>query len=285
MVFGIFAPKNSCDGTYDSLDVRFGKACDNDCSFCIEKTGRKGSQIDVEELINSTIDSGIKSVLIVGGEPFLHPVKLYEYVMGIRNHVDTIYITTSLPATLMSNRILVERVLTLVDGLNVSLQHYNWVTNNDVLKASSRHNRISILEHLCSSGYASKIRVSINLVKGMIDSRDELRLFLHRMQAIGVLHVKINELQNSDEYVSYEKMMGRNLPSPFYHGCQTDITFPGIFMRLTLKRSCFLVEETAKASLMDLFKVIFRKYFIRKNNFKVLYEDGKLENTWLKINV
>lgn len=30
---------NSCDGAYDSLDVRFTKACDNDCAFCIERNG------------------------------------------------------------------------------------------------------------------------------------------------------------------------------------------------------------------------------------------------------
>lgn len=281
----MFAPRNSCDGAYDSLDVRFGKACDNDCPFCIEREGRLGTGIEVNELIESTIQSGIKSVLIIGGEPFLHPAKLYEYVVGIRNHVDTIYITTSLPARLSLSSILVERVLDLIDGLNVSFQHHDWKLNNQAMRASSNHNRILQLRELCNAGYAGKIRVSVNLVKGMIDNLTDLKIFLHTIQSCGVLHVKVNELQNSDLFVSYEELIGKSLSSPFYHGCQTNITFPGIFMRITLKRSCFLVEESAKATLTDLFKVIFRKYFIRKNNFKVLYEDGKLETTWLKLKI
>lgn len=62
---------NSCDGAYDSLDVRFTKACDNDCAFCIERNGINSLGLtNVEKMIDSTIKSGINSVLILGGEPF-----------------------------------------------------------------------------------------------------------------------------------------------------------------------------------------------------------------------
>lgn len=84
---------NSCDGIYSSLDVRFTKKCDNNCGFCIEKNGIGSlKNASVETLVRSTIDSGIKDVLILGGEPFLDIKKLHDYVMGIRPFVYSIYI-------------------------------------------------------------------------------------------------------------------------------------------------------------------------------------------------
>lgn len=60
---------NSCDGIYhEFLDVRFGRQCDNNCSFCIEKAGVDDKGIDVDKLIKSTLESGKKGVLILGGE-------------------------------------------------------------------------------------------------------------------------------------------------------------------------------------------------------------------------
>lgn len=29
--------RNCCDGIYNSIDVHFTKACDNNCGFCIDK--------------------------------------------------------------------------------------------------------------------------------------------------------------------------------------------------------------------------------------------------------
>jgi len=81
--------KNSCDDIYTSLDVRFTKKCDNNCSFCIEKEGLSSlGKTNVDELITSTKNSGIKDILILGGEPFLYPNDLYNYVIGIREFVD-----------------------------------------------------------------------------------------------------------------------------------------------------------------------------------------------------
>lgn len=77
----MFTMKNSCDGYYSSLDVRFTKVCDNHCDFCIEKDGLKSlGRTNVDNLIQSTIDSSIKDILILGGEPFLQPKKLLRYI-------------------------------------------------------------------------------------------------------------------------------------------------------------------------------------------------------------
>lgn len=90
---------NSCDGIYNgSLDVRFTKACDNRCAFCIKRQGIDSlGKTDVSQLIKKTIVSDKKNTLILGGEPLLNIEDVLEYVKGIRNYVDNIYLTTSLP--------------------------------------------------------------------------------------------------------------------------------------------------------------------------------------------
>ena len=71
--------------------------------------------------------------------------------------------------------------------------------------------------------------------------------------------------------------------SPYSHGCQYDIKlFNYDDMRVTLKESCFITEESRKATLSDFFKVLIKKVVKNKptkNN--VLYEDGTLVDGWL----
>lgn len=52
--------------------------------------------------------------------------------------------------------------------------------------------------------------------------------------------------------------------------------------RLLLKRSCFLNEETRRASLADGIKVL-RKCLVRPRpqHYAVVYEDGSLSNGWV----
>lgn len=269
---------NSCDGIYDSLDVRFTKACDNACSFCIEREGLCSlGKTNVPAMIEATKSSGIRSVLILGGEPFLQPDKLLEYVRGIRLFVDTIYITTSLPAVFKYNIGACLTILDYIDGLNVSVHSVDSDINNDIFVAYSRHNRLECLRQLNCS-YSHKIRTSINLVRGGIDNEHRLIEALDYLSSIGCKHIKINELQSTlDLYVSYEKVMGVKLPPPFATGCQTFLPdYAG--MRIQLKRSCFMVEDSLKASCRDLFKAVLRGK--PNNRFAVLYEDGHISSHW-----
>jgi len=91
--------------------------------------------IDVDKMIKSTIESGIKDVLILGGEPFLNPIKLLKYVDGIRKHVDYIYITTSLPFTFVTAYKTCKQVLNKIDGFNVSINGFDSNSNNKILKS------------------------------------------------------------------------------------------------------------------------------------------------------
>lgn len=288
---------NSCDGIYhEFLDVRFGRQCDNNCSFCIEKTGVDDKGINVDNLIKSTLESGKKGVLILGGEPLLVFEKVAEYIKGIKEHIKFIYLTTSLPKTIDLNNEYIKYIFDNLTGLNISLQHYDYEKNNEILNASSKHNRIELLSEMTQK-YGDIIRVSINLVRNGIDTKDELINFLKTMQSINVKHVKINELQTDDEnlFVSFEDMCGVNMKSPFANGCQTDESdlvrkyiYSDSKLKITLKRSCFntaprkfMIEKT---TFSDLVKSILKKCLNKKfPEYKgdVLYEDGTLTYKWL----
>jgi len=279
--------KNSCDGKYTSLDVRFTKKCDNDCSFCIEKAGLDSlGKTDVDKLIKKTIESGINDILILGGEPFLYVEDLLLYVKGIRDHVKDIYITTALPNTFIKKESVTDEIIELIDGLNISIQSTDWKENNIILVASSNHNRLELLKKL-NDKFSKKIRTSINLVKDGIDTRKKLLKTLKDLDYYNCKYIKINELQTDDSYVSFEKIMKKKYLSPYAFGCNTHITIKGINAKILLKRSCFLVEESNQATIADLIKVIMKKYiydkyFPSKNKFRVLYENGELKNNWLK---
>lgn len=285
---------NSCDSIYDnSLDVRFTRICDNACPFCIERNGIRGMNTDVERLISSTIQSGKGEILILGGEPFILIEELCEYVRGIRPHVDKIYITTSLPLTIVKNYKIFEDIMGNVDGLNVSLQHYDDSLNNLAMNSAKPHQRIDgLLKQICENeDFARKVRVSINLVKGLIDTSKKLSTFLNVMCELGVQHVKINELQHEKKlYISFEDIFQRelklskiHLKSPYSHGCQQIIQLKGYEnLKITLKRACFCVNYNLYATLTDMFKAFQKKIIHLKQTQTVLYENGKVESGWLQ---
>jgi molybdenum cofactor biosynthesis enzyme MoaA len=276
---------NSCDGIYSSLDVRFTKACDNNCEFCIEKTGIDTlGKTSVNKMISATIKSGIKNILILGGEPFLDASKLLEYIMGIEKYADEIYITTSLPNTFIHHRSICEQIVKRVTGLNVSIQSEDYRKNNQILNATKKHDRIKILERL-NKKYGDKIRTSINLSKGGIDTKEKIIKALDKLSEIGCEKIKINELQHTNKYISYQDIMGIKMKSPYYHGCNTWIN-DYKNMKILLKRSCFVVEEKQKATIKDFIKAIYKATIWKpKNKFKVLYENGEIKNGWEVKNV
>lgn len=279
-----FKLENSCDGAYNSVDIRFTKHCDNACSFCIEKNGLSAlGNTDVDKLIESTISTEIKDVLILGGEPFLYPKELFEYIKGIREHVDTIFITTSIPKTFIESDDYHSNIISLIDGLNVSVQSTDWEENNNILNASNRFNRLETLKAM-NNLYGTKIRTSLNLVKGGIDNKEKLLASINFLEGIGCLHIKINELQHQkDLYISFEDIMGIKYPSSYAFGCSTYVEIKNVKAKILLKRSCFLVEETRKASIADAIKAIYKRYFYKiKNRFCVIYENGIIYNKWRK---
>lgn len=282
-----------CDNPTARLDVRFTAACDNACPFCVEKNGRAAQPMaSPQQMAEQTIAAAPETVGILGGEPLLHPKRVLEYIKLIRHHIPKIYITTSLPFTILGNRNEVNEIIDLVDGFNVSLLAPNSKKHNDLLRAKSRHDRFALLKELAARA-PHKFRACINLYKGGIDTLHKLDDILCIATLCGITHIKINEIQWDDQgYISYQKIMGKFTPrmAPAYAtGCYKDLP-PQDYLRqkwptlnIKLHRSCWKTTKAIKPTFRDILKDIIRIFFPpARKPFCVLYEDAKLCNGWIK---
>lgn len=103
---------------------------------------------------------------------------------------------------------------------------------------------------------------------------------------MGFNSIKLSEIQHGkDVFVSFEETFGVSLKSPYTYGCQIYLNMneilKGFKTPVLLKRSCFLCEETLKASLLDGVKVVSKLFAAPKNKYGVVYEDGSLQKGWI----
>lgn len=282
-----------CDNPTNRLDVRFTGVCDNACPFCVEKHGREAQEhATPQELADKTIAASPEVVGILGGEPMLYPERVLEYVKLIRPHVPRIYVTTSLPFTILGHLPTVHEIIDLVDGFNVSLLAPDYKKHNEILHAKSKHNRFLLLKSLTKHA-PEKFRACINLYKGGIDTFHKLEEMINLARECGIREVKINEIQWDDEgYISYEKIMSFAkivMPPAYACGCYTELGDNDIIggwwqdMHIKLHRSCWKTTKAVKPTFLDILKDVIRIFRpVARKPFRVLYEDGLLTNGWLK---
>jgi hypothetical protein len=103
---------------------------------------------------------------------------------------------------------------------------------------------------------------------------------------MGFSSIKLSEIQHGkDVYVSFEKTFDIKMKAPYANGCQSFINMktiiPGFKTPMLLKRSCFMCEETLKASLADGVKALAKIILPSKVNYGVVYEDGTLKGGWV----
>lgn len=280
---------NSCDGRYNSFDVHFTSRCDNRCKHCIDamtqgKGIKKPNAMAIAKTIIENAD-GHDDVMFLGGEPCLYLSELYDCIRMIKQETSLkCYVTTSVPRTCYNNYAKFLQVLDIADGVNFSVQHYREDVADKIRCTRSTFDRQAFYRDV---PHKEKVRININLVKPYLCERDDVLSCLKYYNDMGFNYIKLAELQHEgDAYVSFEKIMGIKLKSPYAHGCQTwfDMSqyIPGFTARLQLKRSCFCCERTLMAGLMDGLKVMGKFLCPPKGgHYSVIYEDGSLYNGWI----
>jgi len=279
---------NCCDGIYNSFDVHFTSACDNKCAHCVDACydGKRIVKPDVQAISKTIIDNidGLDDVLFLGGEPCLFLEELIKCIEILKDKTTLkLYVTTSVPKICYDNRDRFEYLIELLDGLNISAQHYDEEIADQIRKTKSYYNR---QEFYNSLPHKEKIRINLNIVKPYLYTKDDLVKCLKHYDAMGFNSIKLSEIQHGAEYfVSFEKTFGIHLGSPYSHGCQKYLDMekiiPGFKTPVLLKRSCFACEETLKASVLDGAKIICNIFRKPKNKYGVIYEDGSLEKGWV----
>ena len=279
---------NCCDGIYNSLDIHFTSACDNNCSHCVDKcfNGLNISKPNVEAIVDTIVNNqeGIDDVLFLGGEPCLYLDELVDCVTQIKQKtLLKVFVTTSVPSVCKTKYDKFLELLDLLDGLNLSVQHYKENIADKIRNSISTYDRQKFYASLPQK---DKIRINLNIVKPFLYTKEDISECLRHYDSMGFNSIKLSEIQHGkDVFVSFEKTFGISLNSPYSDGCQTylnmDEILKGFKTPVLLKRSCFMCEDTLKASFNDGIKVIRNLFKPVENKYGVIYENGLLTKGWI----
>lgn len=281
--------KNCCDGIYNSFDIHFTSVCDNKCAHCIDTKydGMNIKKPDVSAIVKTIVENqdGYDDVLFLGGEPCLYLEELVDCITQIKEQTNLkVFVTTAVPKICHDRFDLFKRLLILVDGINLSVQHYKEEIADEIRKVKSKYDRQAFYNYL---PYKEKIRINLNIVKPFLYTKEDITECLVHYDKMGFNEIKMSEIQHGiDYFVSFEKTFGIKLGSPYYHGCQKYLDMnkiiPNFKTPVLLKRSCFMCEETLKASFMDGVKVGYKYLFPQgQNKYGVIYENGCLTKSWI----
>lgn len=150
------------------------KACNADCKFCISKSRNYDKDVEYLQINQNLIQKlqelkqkGIKIFEITGGgEPMLHP-GLEKIINLIKVIIPDSYIKLYTNGNIF-------KTLNNVDEINLSIVHYNSKTNDSIMRPKVGVSLREKLSYFVNNCPGIKIRLSIPLVKGGIDNKDEL---------------------------------------------------------------------------------------------------------------
>lgn len=278
---------NCCDGLYNSFDIHFTSACDNRCKHCIDlKFDGLGINVPNVKAVANTIiknQEGYDDVLFLGGEPCLYLDELVECVKIIQSETALkVFVTTAVPKVCYDKYDLFCELIDLVDGINLSVQDHRENIADEIRNIESKYDRQIFYTNLPMK---EKIRINLNIVKPFLYTKEDLTDCLNHYDKMRFNSIKLSEIQHGkDSYVSFEKTFNLKFKSPYSGGCQTyldmDKIIPNFKTPILLKRSCFICEETLKASLKDGIKVLSKLFTPITNKYGVIYEDGSLSKGW-----
>lgn len=278
---------NTCDQIANEFMVHFTKACENKCAFCIDamNKGIKPQKPNVDEIYNTIVThkDAITDVTISGGEPCLYLEELFDLITRLKENTKLkVNLISSLPTTCWTKKDLFFEVLNLLDSFAFSPQHYKEEIADKIRGCKSKYNHQDLYKEI---PIKDKTCVNINLIKGYLDTQEEICNCIKHYNNLGYKNIKVAELfEVPDLFVSFEETFNIKLKKAFACGCKTpfDITpwIPSFKGNLIVKRACFMINRHAHASFSDIFKIVTRPLFAKKYSFGVVYENGDLKPYW-----
>jgi hypothetical protein len=170
-----------------------------------------------------------------------------------------------------------------LDGINLSVQHYREEVADQIRCTKSQYDRQAFYAEL---PFKHKIRININVVKPFLYTKEDITNCLRHYDKMRFNSIKLSEIQHGKNvYVSFADTFGLKMESAYANGCQSyldmESILPGFKTPVLLKRSCFLCEDSLKASIDDGIKVVTKMFKLSKNKYGVVYENGTLTKGWV----
>ncbi len=231
--------KNFCGGNYqDWLEVLLIEICNGRCSWCVEKKGFHPTyHAPWKAMVQKIIESGKTNIMLLGGEPTLHP-----HLREIINALDTAKLKTRITTNghnLTSG--FVGEVLPGIVGVNISIHDHDLTKNHKITGIKLNENVLTdAISAIHSIG--STVRLNCNCIRGHIDSVDSINEYVDMAKKIGADGVRIAELKQDDEnFVDIGNLFDYNHgmnKDPFLFGCVHDAEING--MPVNFRQMCGL---------------------------------------------
>lgn len=262
-------PQNSCvDCKNNGVNIKITNTCNCNCDFCIEKGGLVTEEKPVETLIEATNMLDFESVLILGGEPLLYP-HLEEYLKGVKNK--RIYLTTN--GTMLTDK-MAEMLSGYLTGINISIHHYTEQENQRIYKYPnySFDNIRSAIKIF--NKHEVPVRINSNLVKGVLDTREEVTSMIYFARFLGASSIRFAEMQHCEGLWVDSSILFEGLPqNPYVDGCEK-VVYEIEGFKATVKMTCGFVN-----SLKERPNDPTRK----QNQRRVIYPNGEILDGWYNI--
>lgn len=259
---------NACSGRYhDWLEVNLTPRCNASCSWCVERRGwHPDKQATWQELVSAALATGAANVILLGGEPTLHP-HFREIVAALSGRV-RLWVTTN--GSRLTWHWVVDN-LAGVHGVNCSihsdsLEEHHAITG---LRLSVQDLRGAVRE---LDRLGAVVRFNCNCIRGHVDTRERIERYCEWASWMGASGVRFAELKFDDErFVDLAALFlgehGLN-DDPFRLGCSTDTVIGGL--PVNFRQMCGLQTTRRPCPVDPEFGV----------PGGVLYYDGVLYNGW-----
>jgi pyruvate-formate lyase-activating enzyme len=263
--------------------------CNCKCAFCLFRKNEiedcdDGYKLEViEDVIRNTNER--LSIKITGGEPFIKPKLVNDIITIANSHKDKIHnigigTNGTLPMPLMDSGV----------PVNVYASRHTFADNAEGFGVE----RVLSYEDLLRTN-AHSIRLSCNIIKGGVDTTDEVLKYLHNMESVGLDHICFrelnrlsvdNELMYEDFIYDYLKYYKEKLVS--IKSIMMELNASPLFSFKEIKESAydsnyiFLYKDKIRVK----FRVIREDILVKYNKkFKgideyVLHPDGLLTGCW-----
>ena len=261
-------PRNFCGGNYqDWLEVNLTDVCNGRCSWCIERDGWHPQYHATWNVIaDAAIKSGKANIILLGGEPTLHP-DLSKIVARIHEAGLRCWLTTngsSLSASWVRTN------LAGIHGVNISVHHYNLSRNRDITGISlnfyTLKSAVAAIKQLGAS-----VRLNCTCMADEIDSEERIWTYVQFAKAMECNHVRFAELKMEGErFVDLAEVLNHKYglnDEPFHDGCNTDVEIDRV--NVNFRQMCGL--QTTKRACPEN-PIQYGK--------TVLYYDGQMYSGW-----
>ena len=260
--------KNFCGGAFqDWLEVYLTGRCNGKCKWCIDSDGfRPKEKASIEKMVKAVCLTGRKNIVLLGGEPTLYK-DLENFVVLLRERGKNVYLTSN--GHILNDFNYFEKVKHLT-GINFSIHHYDMDKNKNITGIGIKEKYIPSYVgslHL----YGVSVRLNCNIIKGYIDSYDEVMKYIDFAKSNGIDSVRFAELKNNeDEFVSLTDIFGEKYglnEDPFVHGCHCETEEFGI--RVSFRQMC---------GIQNSLRPVPKNPKLKEK--QVLYYDGNIYRGW-----